>query len=87
MRNGHVLTLKFDRDFSRKQDAAIFIEKYMETHPNFSKLFAWTGEHWQFLCTRYTRSTVFKFVSKNLQTKEGTFYTKIRAYDQKQQAY
>ena len=74
LRNGHVLTLKFDQDFPRNQDAVFFVENYLKTHPNFSKLYQWTGEHWQFLCNRYTRSTVFKFVSKNLSTKEGTFY-------------
>ena len=87
MRNGHVLTLKFDRDFPRKQDAAAFVQKYLEAHPNFSTLFAYTGEHWQILCHRYTRSTVFKFVSKNLQTKEGTYYTKIGSFEQKQLTY
>ena len=84
LRNGHVLTLKFDKDFSRNQDAVTFVQDYLKTHPNFSKLFEWSGEYWQILCNRYTRSTVFKFISRNLSTKEGTFYTKVRSYDQKQ---
>lgn len=86
MRNGHVLTLKFDRDFPRNQDAQAFVRNYLEAHPNFSNLFSYTGEHWQILCHKYTRSTVFKFVSRNLQTKEGSYYTKLGSYDQKQLA-
>jgi hypothetical protein len=80
-RNGHVLTLKFDRDFSRKQDAITFIDNYVKTHPNFGNLFLWSGEHWQFLCNRYTRSTVFKFVSKNLSATDSSFYTRIKVND------
>ena len=81
IRNGHILTLKFDKDFRTKQDAILFVTKYMQIHPNFSELYLWSGEHWFIICKGCKRATIFKFVSKNLQINEGAYYSRIRAYD------
>jgi len=51
--------------------------QFLESHPQFDKTYTWTGESWTVYHKRFIKSTMFKFVSKNLQAARTNVFRRI----------
>ena len=67
MGSSHLLTLRIDKSFKNQNQTKLFMDEYLREHPNLSETYTWTGENWQVIHKKYTKSTVFKFISKTKQ--------------------
>ena len=76
IKNGHIITLKVAKVFKRKEQMSEFMGMYVQQHPNFFKVYQWTGENWQVRSNK-GQETVFKFVSKTLSKNDRSHYTEM----------